>query len=169
VAYRVALDRHISELEARAGEAIKEKQQMIEHSKQAAKRERGELARRKALNRENAMYLLQQMAWNESKRVEDRKGWIEGASAHDFPTFTEPPAAQLKELSKQYQQQIRNDLSQQVKTNNSLKAMAKQIERKLENSQLVNNREELGKAQGQVGSSIILSPPFPSGAGQGPG
>lgn len=91
---------------------------------------------------------MQQCHWNEQKRCEARKNFVEGASAHDFPNFSEPPEADLKTVIRTNQGKVRTELDQQVRTNNTLKNMARRKERELERSQLDANREEMQMLRG---------------------
>jgi hypothetical protein len=68
---------------------------------------------------------------------------VEVASSHDFPHFSEPPEAQLRQVLADQQAKFRSDLDFQVRTNNALREMSRVKERELENSQLEANREEL--------------------------
>ena len=38
------------------------------------------------------------MDWNETKRHHDRNNFIESASSHEFPQFTEPADAELRRV-----------------------------------------------------------------------
>lgn len=142
-AYREAMDRHINEMEMRAAQAVGERQEWEGHIKQCLVQEREDLNRRRALCSENQDFVKQQMNFNEAKRNQGRKTFIENASAHDFPVFTEPPENELREQMRNQQQRMRQDLDQQVRTNNTLRNIARQRERELEHNQLEANRQEM--------------------------
>jgi len=83
------------------------------------------------------------MAMNEKKRAEGRKQYIEGASAHDFPNFTEPPQEELREYSKTKQEQLRQELDAQVDANKQIAENAKRKERSLECGQNEATQQEI--------------------------
>lgn len=147
-AYKEAMDRHITEMEIRASESIQERRQWESHISRCLQQERQDIEKRRALCKENSDFLQQQMHWNEQKRCEARKTFVEGASAHDFPNFSEPPEADLKKVIRTNQGKVRSELDQQVRTNNTLKNMARRKERELERSQLDANREEMQMLRG---------------------
>jgi len=142
-AYKEALERHITEMEIRASEAVKERQQWENHIARYLQQERQDFEKKRALNAENQEYLTAQMRWNEEARHDQRRHMVEVASSHDFPHFSEPPEAQLREVLHNQQAKFRSDLDFQVRTNNALREMARVKERELENSQLEANKEEL--------------------------
>lgn len=142
-AYREAVDRHIQEMEIAAGDAIREKRQWHKYIKQCVEEDKGDVERRRRMCKDNQDFIQNQMAHNEVRRAEGRKTFIENASAHEFPVFTEPPANELMERQIRQQGQMRNDLDLQVRTNNTLRNLAKQRERELEANQLEANRQEM--------------------------
>lgn len=143
-AYKEAMDRHINEMEIAAGDAIREKKQWNSYIKQCIQEERGDKERRRQLCKDNQSFVQKQMSFNESRRVEGRKTFIENASAHEFPVFTEPPANELEIKMRKQQAKNREDLDNQVRTNNTLRNYAKMRERELETNQLEANRQEMG-------------------------
>jgi hypothetical protein len=142
-AYREAMDRHISEMEQRAAMAVFEKKEWEGHIHNCLMQEKDDIGRRRALCEANSDFVKQQMAWNADKRKDGRKTFIENASAHDFPVFTEPPDNELQEQMRNQQQRLRSDLDTQVRTNNTLRNLARQRERELEHNQLEANRQEM--------------------------
>jgi hypothetical protein len=142
-AYKEALERHITEMEIRASEAVKERQQWENHIARCLQQERADFEKKRLRESENQDFLTQQMRWNEEARHDQRRHMVEVASSHDFPHFSEPPEAQLTLAMKDQQAKFRTDLDFQVRTNNALREMSRQKERELENSQLDANRAEL--------------------------
>jgi len=143
LAYREAMDRHIGEMEQRAAVAVFEKQEWEGHIKNCLMQEKDDIARRRELCEANSDFIKKQMDWNAGKRKEGRKTFIENASAHDFPVFTEPPENELQEQMRNQQQRLKADLDTQVRTNNTLRNLARQRERELEHNQLEANRQEM--------------------------
>merc|ERR1719390_256127 len=116
-------------MESRASEAMQERAAYQRHVDDCLGQERDELL-------ENRHFVKQQKLLNEEKRKESRQEDIIAASAHDFPKFTEPAEADMKEFVKGQQSRMRSELDEQVRTNMTLKNLAKQRERSMELNQL---------------------------------
>jgi len=144
VAYKEAMDRHISEMENRASEAVSEKEAWHSHVNDCLSQERDEMQVKRSRAQQNQYFLRQQVQWRESQKKEQRKDDIVASSAHDFPKFTEPAEAELKEFNNGQQARMRADLDEQVRTNNTLRNLQKRRERSLEVDQLQANRMEMG-------------------------
>merc|ERR1719197_220149 len=143
IAFKESMDRHIGEMEARASEAMREKSAWGRHVEDCLMQERDDIVSKGMRNRENQYFIQQQKLLNENKRKETRQEEIIAASAHDFPKFTEPAAAELKEFQKGQQARMRQELDDQVRTNSTLRNLNKQRERRLEVNQLDANRAEM--------------------------
>jgi len=143
VAYKEAMDRHISEMEARASEAVQEKEAWHRHVSDCLAQERDEISDKRARAQQNQYFLRQQVQWAEKKKKDDRRNDIVAASAHDFPKFTEPADQEMKNYIAGQQARMRADLDEQVKTNNTLRNLQKQRDRALEADQLHANRAEM--------------------------
>merc|ERR1719157_361465 len=137
------MDRHISEMEARAGEAVAEKEAFSGHVNDCLNQERDEMQVKRSRAQQNQYFLRQQVQWRESQKKEQRKDDVIAASSHDFPTFTEPAEDQMKEFMNGQQARMRADLDEQVRTNNTLRNLQKRRERTLEVDQLNANRQEM--------------------------
>merc|ERR1740121_1115646 len=143
VAYKEAMDRHICAMEARAAEAMQERDAWEVHTKDCLEQERQEIHGKRSRAQQNLHYLQHQMAMQEDKRREQRKEDVEAASAHDFPSFHEAEQSDKKDFQKGQQARMKSDLDEQVRTNNTLRNLAKERERTLEVNQLQANREEM--------------------------
>merc|ERR1719331_1143133 len=143
VAYKEAMDRHISEMEARASDAVREKEAFQGHIDDCLGQERDEMQIKRSRAQQNQYFLRQQVQWREKQKKEQRKDDIVAASAHDFPTFTEPAEKEMKEFQSGQAARMRADLDEQVKTNNTLRNLQKRRERALEVDQLTANRMEM--------------------------
>merc|ERR1719331_2109873 len=143
VAYKEAMDRHISEMESRAQEAVNEKDAWQGHMNDCLMQERDEMQVKRSRAQQNQYFLRQQVQWREKQKKEQRKDDIVSASAHDFPKFTEPAEAEMKEFMNGQQARMRADLDEQVRTNNTLRNLQKRRERALEVDQLSANRMEM--------------------------
>merc|ERR1712070_521770 len=124
-AFQEAMDRHITEIESQANEAVRSKERWENHLQNCLVQERKDMEWRRALAKENSELLQEQMALNEQKRANGRQQYIEGASAHDFPNFTDPPQQELREYSKTKQQQLKEELDAQVLVNKHIAETAK--------------------------------------------
>lgn len=143
VAYKEAMDRHISEMEARASEAVREKDEWHNHVNDCLSQERDEMQVKRSRAQENQHFLRQQVQWQEKHKKEQRRDEI-AASPNDFPKFSEPPAGnEMKEFVSGQQARMRADLDEQVRTNNTLRNLQKRRERDLEEDQLQANRMEM--------------------------
>jgi len=143
VAFKEAMDRHIGEMESRAGEAMKERQAWSRHVGDCLSQERDDIQVKRVRMRENQHFVQQQKLLNEEKRKEQRQEDIISSSAHDFPKFTEPAESDMKDFIHGQQARMRADLDEQVRTNSTLKNLSKQRERAMEVNQLEANRAEM--------------------------
>merc|ERR1719491_2405831 len=143
VAYKEAMDRHIGEMEARAGEAVAEKEAWSGHINDCLVQERDEIQVKRSRAQQNQYFLRQQVQWREGLKKEQRKDDIVSASAHDFPKFTEPAEKEMKDFVSGQQSRMRSDLDEQVRTNNTLRNLQKRRERGLEVDELQANRMEM--------------------------
>mmetsp|Transcript_69663 Transcript_69663/g.167204 ORF Transcript_69663/g.167204 Transcript_69663/m.167204 type:complete len:544 (+) Transcript_69663:142-1773(+) len=144
LAYKEAMDRHITELETRATEVVKERATWQQHIRDCVDQEKDESDARRDRAKQNQHFLLEQMNWDERRRVHQRAEDIEAASAHGAPKLksqmTSDEARQY-ELGKQAR--MREELDEQVKTNQTLKNMHKQKEMLMEVGQIEANRREM--------------------------
>jgi len=143
VAYKEAMDRHICAMEARAAEAMQERNAWDGHMADCLQQEREEIHSKRSRAQQNLHYLQHQMQMAEDKRREQRREDVEAASAHEFPHFAEAEASEKKDFVKGQRSRMKADLDEQVRTNNTLRNLAKQRERTLEVNQLQANREEM--------------------------
>jgi hypothetical protein len=143
VAYKEAMDRHIGEMEARASEAVREKEAWHGHLSDCMTQEKDEMQIKRSRAQQNQYFLRQQVQWREKQKKEQRKDDIVAASAHDFPKFGEPAGEEMKDFISGQQARMRADLDEQVRTNNTLRNLQKRRDRALETDQLTANRMEM--------------------------
>lgn len=143
LAYKEAMDRHITAMEARANEVVQEREHWQDHVQSCLEQERDEIQQKRMRGQQNLQYLRHQIALGEEKRKEQRKEDIISASSHNFPNFKQPEDHEKRDFQKGQQMRIRNELDDQVRTNNTLRNLAKQKERDLEVNQLESNRREM--------------------------
>lgn len=144
-AFQEAMDRHITEIESQAQEAVRTKDLWENHLQRCLIQERQDMEWRRALAKENSELLQHQMALNEQKRADGRQQYIEGASAHDFPNFTDPPLQELKDYSQVKQRELKQELDAQVQANLKIKEAAKERERSLECGQVEACKSEIAQ------------------------
>lgn len=143
IAYKEAMDRHINTMEARASEVMNERNAWSQHVNDCMRQEHDEIQDKRQRAQMNLHFLSHQIQLGEEKKREQRKDDIVSASAHDFPKFKETAASEYKQYLQGQQARMRADLDEQVKTNQTLKNLAKQRERALEINQLESNRQEM--------------------------
>eukprot|EP00746_Dinoflagellata_sp_MGD_P163907 gnl/MRDRNA2_/MRDRNA2_92215_c0_seq1.p1 gnl/MRDRNA2_/MRDRNA2_92215_c0~~gnl/MRDRNA2_/MRDRNA2_92215_c0_seq1.p1 ORF type:complete len:583 (+),score=130.50 gnl/MRDRNA2_/MRDRNA2_92215_c0_seq1:98-1846(+) len=144
-AFQEAMDRHITEIECQANEAVRSKEQWENHLQNCLVQERKDMEWRRALAKENSELLQEQMAQNERKRADGRQQYIEGASAHDFPNFADPPQQELRDYSKGKQRELKEELDAQVLVNQHIAEKAKAKERNLECGQVDACKQEIAQ------------------------
>merc|ERR1719440_1767464 len=120
-----------------------EKDAFQQHLHDCLEQERDEIQVKRSRAQQNQYFLRQQVQWREKQKKEQRKDEIVAASAHDFPKFTEPAEAEMKDFVSGQQARMRADLDEQVKTNNTLRNLQKRRDRALEADQLQANRMEM--------------------------
>merc|ERR1740121_580649 len=143
VAYKEAMDRHICAMEAKAAEAINERQSWQMHMEDCLAQERDEIHSKRTRAQMNLHFLKHQMQMGEDRKKDQRREDIEAASAHEFPDFGQANESGSKEFIQGQQARLRADLDEQVRTNNTLRNLQKQRERSLEVDQLNANRMEM--------------------------
>mmetsp|Transcript_49589 Transcript_49589/g.91489 ORF Transcript_49589/g.91489 Transcript_49589/m.91489 type:complete len:548 (-) Transcript_49589:46-1689(-) len=144
IAYKEAMDRHITELESRATEVVKERATWHQHIRDCVDQERDEAEVRRARCKENQTFLVEQMNWDERRRIQQRAEDIDAASAHGAPrlkSHLSVDEARQKELG--MQARMRENLDEQVRTNQTLRNLQKQKELLLEVGQIEANRKEM--------------------------
>jgi len=143
VAYKEAMDRHIGEMESRASEVMMERAAWNQHINECMSQEMDDMQQKRLRAKENSHFLEQQIHLYENKKRDQRKEDIVAASAHEFPKFAEPAESEKKDFVHGQQARMRADLDDQVRTNATLRNLAKQRERALELNQLEANRQEM--------------------------
>lgn len=123
-----ALERHLAEVAAEAAAAIAENEEWEGHLKRCLDEEQKDAEWRRALAKDYASKLEDQMRATEQRRIEGRQHAIEQASLHDFPNFTETPELSVYEYIRERRNHLKQDLDQQVDVKRRLKLAAKQRE-----------------------------------------
>lgn len=143
-AYKEAMDRHVVALEMRAAETVAEHDAWSSHVSECITQEREEIMSKRYRAQENLQLLQAQMAQADERKKVQRKQDIEDASAHEFPIMQgQAKEESKKEITSSMQQRLRADLDAQVRTNNTLRNLAKHRERAIEIDHLDNLRSEM--------------------------
>jgi len=118
-----AMNRYVQGLQHEAKSAKQEQQVWGTTVKSALDEERNEVVRRRDKERTNQTQLLRQIEGNKSQKVETRKEYIEAASLHSFPLFTETfiSEVEVEAVRKQQREQWREELNQQLTTSKMLR------------------------------------------------
>lgn len=136
-----AMDRYIAALEKEAKECSSDLD-LHRTRVQAGKDDEVEEKRRaKEQARENQYLLRQQMENNKARRADNRREYIEAASTHSFPLFTETfiSLSEVEEYHRKQKEQFRIDLDMQKKTIDTMRNLADRRDHELANSKISGN------------------------------
>jgi len=84
-----AMDRYVADLQVEAQDAVKATAHWERKVAEDKGEEKNETSRRRELAQRNQHELRAQIEENKMRRAEDRREFIEAASSHSFPLFTE--------------------------------------------------------------------------------
>jgi len=118
-----AMNRYVNSLQGEAKVARQDQQNWGTTIRSAMDEERAEARRRRDGERRNQELVLRQIEGNKSSKTELRKEYIEAASLHSFPLFTETfiSEKEVEEVRKQQKEQWREELNQQLITSKMLR------------------------------------------------
>lgn len=121
--FNQCMNRYIKDLEVEAKEATVEQEWIKTKIKDGHQQEIDEKDRKRFLAKENQEKVRAQIEENKGRRAETRKKFVESASAHNFPLFTETFISQdeVDEYRKNVKKQFREELDLQQKTTKVLK------------------------------------------------
>jgi len=111
------MNRYIKDLEKEAKEAQVENDFQMQKIKDGHQAEIDEKNKRRTDAQENARLLHEQIEENKNRRAHTRKSFVEAASAHNFPLFTETFISQdeVDQYRKDVKKQFREELDLQHK------------------------------------------------------
>jgi len=117
-----AFDRYLQDLKQDAKKANTEVQTWKTTVKGGLDEEQNEKARKKELCSKNQQQIKTQMEHNKDRRAESRREWIEAASSHSFPLFTETfiSLPEVEEYQRNQKIEWRKELDAQMVTNKML-------------------------------------------------
>merc|ERR1719324_2262762 len=115
--------------------------------KDGMQQEVDEKAKARRLEQENARVVQQQIEENKLRRASTRKSFVEAASAHNFPLFTETFISQdeVDQYRKDVKKNFREELDLQHKTTQTLKNMIKKRDRIYADNKLNENITKMQK------------------------
>lgn len=125
------MNRYIKDLEKEAKEASVENAWNRQKIKDGMQQQIDEKTKARELAQENARQVMEQIEENKSRRANTRKSFVEAASAHNFPLFTETFISQdeVEQYRKDVKVNFRQELDLQHKTTQTLKNMIKKRDR----------------------------------------
>jgi hypothetical protein len=121
--FNQSMNQYIRDLESEAKEGKIEQGWIAQKIKDGHQQEIDEKAKARQLAQENQRQVRAQIEDNKNKRANSRKAFVEAASAHNFPLFTETFISQdeVDEYRKDVKKNFREDLDLQHKTQQVLR------------------------------------------------
>jgi len=118
-----AMNRYVQGLQHEAKAAKQEQETWGTTIRGAIDDEKNEVRSRRQKARTNQDDVLRQIEGNKASKVEQRKEYIEAASLHSFPLFTETyiSEAEVEQVRKNQREQWREELNQQLVTSKMLR------------------------------------------------
>lgn len=117
------MNRYVESLQQEAKAAKQDQQNWGTTVRSALDEERNEVRRRREGEKRNQDLLMRQIEGNKHQKIENRKEYIEAASLHSFPLFTETfiSEVEVEEVRKQQMRDWRDELNQQLITSKMLR------------------------------------------------
>jgi YesN/AraC family two-component response regulator len=117
------MNRYIKDLEKEAKEAQVEGDWIKQKIKDGHQAQIDEKSKKRTAAMENAQLVRNQIEENKNRRAHTRKAFVEAASAHNFPLFTETFISQdeVDEYRKDVKKQFREDLNRQHREQQTLR------------------------------------------------
>jgi hypothetical protein len=118
-----AMERYMTELEKETKATMAGNVQMKDSMQGGVDDEKNERVKMRQLAQKNQMDLKEQIEQNKAKRSNQRHDFIEAASSHEFPLFTETFISQdaVDKARKAQKERFRTDLNEQLTQNNMLR------------------------------------------------
>ncbi|CEM19543.1 unnamed protein product [Vitrella brassicaformis CCMP3155] len=138
-----ALDRAVTQLEVEAAQALREREiheERLQHAHEEEKRAQMDKRRRQALHRE---YLEGQIKWDRERAKRDKDEYIQAASCHEFPKWSEPPPDEMRDIIRRKKLEVKKELDNQVAVNRQLRESDRTKEQLFEKELLATTHEEL--------------------------
>lgn len=161
-----AMDRYLENLQKEAQDTVKNNQFWTKKMQENKEDDEDERMRKRSQAMHNQHQLRAQMEDNKMRRAEDRREYIEAASAHSFPLFTETFIS-LDEVNAYRDNQkkiFRQELTDQLACINTMKNMRKKEDlehAKMKNSlsvvDMANSRAKERQRLQQQGREMVAS------------
>jgi len=137
-----AFNRYVENLERDAKEAVSEQTRWHTTVQTGLAEEVNEKARKREAASKNQTLLKEQMESNKARRADLRREYIQSASTHSFPLFTETfiDVEEFERVRKSQREQWRQELDQQKTTNDMLRMIE---EKKVRDLAEKNHRQNL--------------------------
>jgi hypothetical protein len=121
--FNQTMNRYIQDLEVEANEANVEQEFIKQKIRDGHQAEVDEKDRKRILAKQNQDQVRAQIEENKNRRADTRKKFVESASAHNFPLFTETYISQdeVDEYRADVKKNFRAELDLQQKTTQTLK------------------------------------------------
>jgi len=137
-----AMDAYIQSLQKDAKEAVHDTMKWRTTVREGLDEETNEKRRRRQKEEQNQALIMAQMESNKARRAEGRREYIQNASAHSFPLFTETfiDLEEYERVRKAQKEKWREELDQQMMVNKTLLNIEEKKARELAKK---NHRENL--------------------------
>lgn len=145
-----AMDRYVAGLEREAKEHLADTKTWMSTVQGGMDEESKEKQRRRKLEEQNQILLREQMESNKARRAETRREYIQSQSAHSFPLFTETfiDEEEYERVRKRQKELWREELDQQMVTNNMLRNLEEKKHRDLAAKKLRDNLQSMTRDRG---------------------
>jgi len=139
--FNQTMNRYIKDLEKEAKEAAVEQDWNKQKIKDGMQQQIDEKSKARVLATENGRLVQEQIEENKNRRANTRKSFVEAASAHNFPLFTETFISQdeVEQYRKDVKVNFRQELEAQNKMTNTLKNILVKKDRIYAQEKLVAN------------------------------
>jgi len=139
------MNRYIKDLQKEAKEAAVENQWIAQKIKDGMQQQIDEKAKQRRLEEENNRQVQHQIENNKLERASKRKNFVEAASAHNFPLFTETFISQdeVDQYRKDVKINYRKELQQVQQTQQTLKNILVKKDRIYAEEKLSNNIKKM--------------------------
>lgn len=116
-----------------------------------------ESRRRREQAREHQFLLRQQMETNKVRRADTRREYIEAASTHSFPLFTETfiSLTEVEEYRRKQKEQFRAELDMQKQTITTMRNLADKKDHDLANSKISGNLSSMHRARADERENML--------------
>jgi len=121
--FNQSMNRYIKDLEKEAKDASHENEWTKQKVQDGMQQQVDEKAKARTLSEANGKQVQAQIEENKSRRAQTRKSFVEAASAHNFPLFTETFISQdeVDQYRKDVKVNFRQELQEQNKVTQTLK------------------------------------------------